>query len=679
MTIRPRFLATSVTVSLVAGCLLLGGCLDRRLKPLNPCLVSGVVATVSVTNIDKVDLLFMVDNSGSMKEEQEALREEFPNLIRVLTTGDRDGDNMMDFPPARDLHLGVVSSDMGLVGIEPGAANNLRCPGVGDDGVLLHAPSPDIQGCMTAYPTFLTYQASVNQPAQTASDFACIASLGTTGCGFEQQLEAPLKALWQPSTDAMGLPTEPPIGGPFLSDPSGTGKFGHGDRENATFIRNDPKQGLSLIAIIIVSDEEDCSSKDTRHFVPFQDLPADSPIRGQRYAEHPNLRCFENKQNLFSIDRYVTGFKALRPGNENLVIFAGIVGVPPELVQPDRVAAVDFTNDTQRTAFYDSILNDTRMVEVPDENMVMAGAGAGNLRPSCQSSGSTAYPPRRIVEVARAFGENSVIQSICQDDFGPALDAIIAVIARQLGAVCLPRTLVRNSDGKVGCNVVWELPPPAEAQELVPTQCGAPGYEFLLDPGSDRERTNDKGGAICRVAQLAVTGTGAARKEVPTLTDGVMYERGWYYDDFSEDVLTQCTGSSKQRIAFSKNAPPPTGVTVSLECLNETQTLTNTRVDLKPNIQQPSVGDPCRDVMRNSQTLTGDAACEVQLLAPTAASPDGIDRSMFCHPELNVCVLACNTTANCPPAWVCDERETTTSRSGNNRKICVNPTCGDLK
>ena len=48
----------------VAG--LLGGCLDRELKPLNPCLVSGVVAEIAVTNIDKVDLLFVVDNSGSM-------------------------------------------------------------------------------------------------------------------------------------------------------------------------------------------------------------------------------------------------------------------------------------------------------------------------------------------------------------------------------------------------------------------------------------------------------------------------------------------------------------------------------------------------------------------------------------------------------------------------------------
>ncbi|HMI93500.1 MAG TPA: hypothetical protein VK509_19140, partial [Polyangiales bacterium] len=42
--------------------------------------------------VRNLDLLFLVDNSGSMKEEQEALRREFPKMIRVLTTGDRNAD-----------------------------------------------------------------------------------------------------------------------------------------------------------------------------------------------------------------------------------------------------------------------------------------------------------------------------------------------------------------------------------------------------------------------------------------------------------------------------------------------------------------------------------------------------------------------------------------------------------
>jgi hypothetical protein len=58
--------------------------------------------------------------------------------------------------------------------------------------------------------------------------------------------------------------------------------------------------------------------------------------------------------------------------------------------------------------------------------------GLGNLRPSCQTPRGVAYPPRRIVEVARQFGENGIVQSICDDDLGRAIDAIASMIGRQL-------------------------------------------------------------------------------------------------------------------------------------------------------------------------------------------------------------------------------------------------------
>jgi hypothetical protein len=656
MKARARVLIPVLSLVLAAG--LLGGCLKRKLKPLNPCLVSGVVAEIAVTNIDKVDLLFMVDNSGSMREEQESLREEFPKIISVLTTGMRS--NGMPFPPAKDLHLGVVSSDMGLVGIQ----GIMNCDNQGDDGIMLNTPSPEVSGCQASYPRFLSYVAGVNEVAQTSTDFACIASLGTEGCGFEQQLEAVLKALW-PSVDidpATGNPMEPNRI-LFLADSNGFGQLGHGDTDNAGFLRNDPAVGLSLIAIIMVTDEEDCSSKNTIHFIP-NPLP-DDPLAMQAL----NLRCFYNKTNLYPLERYINGYKALRPGNEKLVIFGAIVGVPPDLVTPEDYANVDWADDAARESFYATILNDDRMQEVPDPNASMQG---GNLQPSCQNDRGRAYPPRRIVEVARGFGTNGTIHSICQEDLGPAVDAIIDVIAKQLGAVCLPRPLVRNSDGLVGCNVVWELPPAGMAGAMTPTQCGLPGFEFLLPPVEGREAVTDRGGAVCRVAQMRV----ANDMYEPTETDGVMFDEGWYYDDFSDQVLTECTAyETKQRVAFTPNAKPPTGVTVKLECLNETQSLAQNRVDILSGVEQPKIGDPCEEVMRNGMTLRGNEACLVRLA-------NGMnDDSMICHPDLNVCVQTCSTGIDCPAAWVCDSRPETlaaTSESGENGPaICVNPTCGD--
>lgn len=669
--------------AVLAGGVTLGGCLDRPLKALNPCLVSGVVAEIAVTNIDKVDLLFMVDNSGSMKEEQAALQREFPKLIKTLTTGERPPKP--SFPPAEDLHLGVVSSDMGLVGIQgiPG------CDGLGDDGIMNNIPNATLGSCQATYPRFLTFVATVNDPDMTASDFTCIASLGTDGCGFEQQLESTLKALW-PSVDICGHPNGCDVGPThyetgdviepnrilFLGDSMGFGRLGHGDVENDGFLRNDAIQGISLIAIILVSDEEDCSSRDTRHFTPELYLDPNDPNDAQLLMQDLNLRCYyrdmadqglpPEQKGLYEPDRYVAGLQALRPGNEKLVVFAAIVGVPPDLVSEDALKAVDFSDEAARNAYYDGILGDPRMQNVPDPSRP---PGEGNLTPSCMTDNGIAYPPRRITQAVKGFGESGVLQSICQDNFGPAMDAIIEVIAKQLGAVCLPRSLVRNSDGLVGCNVVWELPVPGQAPMGTPTDCSALPYLSVPEKG---KMTTDAGGAVCVVSQLAV---------MNKVTE--MGKEGWYYDDFSTEVAQDCPAAAPQRIAFSKDAKPRTGVVVKLECLNESQSLANNRTDIMTgkDVFQPGVGDKCDEITtKTGQVLMGNEACAVTL-KNGAADPDGTkdgkDSRMFCHPELNVCVLQCTTDADCPAAWVCDSRGETVMSAG--KPICVNPTCGDLK
>jgi hypothetical protein len=332
----------------------------------------------------------------------------------------------------KDLHLGVVSSDMGLVGIP----DIDKCDGLGDDGIMnpregwMIGPPPEVPGCQATYQSrFLSYRAGVDDPAQTANDLACTAMLGEDGCGFEQQLESALKALW-PKVDPM------PVNGrnriTFLGDASGFGVTGHGDNANAGFLRNDPVTGLSLIAIVMLTDEEDCSSKTTEHFTPAHYLQPNDPLAMQDL----NLRCFYNPQNLYAIERYINGFKALRPGNESLVLFAAIVGVPPDLVEPEDYQRTDWTNADQRDAFYSQILADERMQQVIDP--VRPAMQGQNLIPSCHSDRGMAYPPRRIVETARGFGENGTVQSICQADFGPAVGAILARIGERLRDPCPP-------------------------------------------------------------------------------------------------------------------------------------------------------------------------------------------------------------------------------------------------
>ena len=131
------------------------------------------------------------------------------------------------------------------------------------------------------------------------------------------------------------------------------------------------------------------------------------------------------------MQRYVNGLRALRPGNEALVMFAAIAGVPGVVER----AGIDFTDAAERDRYYERILADKRMVEVIDTDE--GGVAGVQLKPSCSSGSGRAYPPRRIVEVARGFGENGIVQSICSGNFGGATDAILKRIGTRLADPCL--------------------------------------------------------------------------------------------------------------------------------------------------------------------------------------------------------------------------------------------------
>lgn len=641
--------------------LLAGGCLDRELKPVTPCLVSAVSREVKANNIDKVDLLFVVDNSRSMAGEQASLRKEFPRVIRVLTTGERVAGDPNPFPAITNLHVGVVSTDMGV----PGVSFDRCSADGGDDGRLLNVAHGE--GCSATYPQFLSYVSDPLQGATAsaesfANEVGCIATLGTEGCGFEQQLEAPLKALLpRVQSDAHGNVLADQIRFRATTE---LGTWGKGDLPaaqggNLGFLRNDPDEGLSLIAVVVVTDEEDCSVKDTEHLKPKGQLSPDSPY----YHEDINLRCSKHKQFLYDVEqRYYHGLRRLRPGNEHLVVFAAIAGVPPDLVTPAVLEQVDFREPAQSDAFYDRILADARMQEVVDPAS-NPGSGNGELTPSClrpalgEAEPTVAFPPRRIVQLAKAFGQNGIVQSICQDDFGPAMTAIINVIVDRILKSCLPRPLVRERDGMVQCDVVWELPPSAALGSNTPTACDQ--RSFLAEVDGGRSPVNDRGGKNCKVTQQPVLQPSAA---------AVPAGDGWYYDDFSDERRRLCTPSEPQRVAFSQAARPPNGVIVKLECLNETQHLEEWRTDAANAIAAPTIGTPCGGTIDGDEA-SGDAACLVTL------ADGSLDASMFCHPGLNVCMRACTSDEQCPAAWVCDDRPSAIASAGG-KAHCLNPVCG---
>ncbi|NOY94207.1 MAG: hypothetical protein GXP55_23765 [Deltaproteobacteria bacterium] len=315
-----------------------------------------------------VDLLLVIDDSGSMWEEQQNLAANLPRLVGdLLDPPDANGDGRPDFRAARDIHMGVVTTSIDGVA---------ACGSVAEDGVLRTMPGPGLGGCADSYPSFLTFRPG-DDPLAATDDFTCLARVGTDGCGLEQPLEAALKAL---------LPSDSSL--PMI------GRRPHGDLENAGFLRDD-----SLLAVVIVTDEDDCSTEDPTLF----DGPSPDP------RELPP--CSRPDDPLYPLSRYVEAFRSLRPTRPDLFAFAVVAGMPEGLVADPT--AID----------YDRVLDHPRMVVRIDP---IRGFG---LVEACRGRGGSAFPARRLVRLAQEFGDQATLGSICAESFSP----LVASIAHLVG------------------------------------------------------------------------------------------------------------------------------------------------------------------------------------------------------------------------------------------------------
>jgi len=156
----------------------------------------------------KSDVLFVVDNSGSMGEEQTALADNFSSFINYAVTLDVD------------YHIGVIANEVNDA--ETGVGNPSRdiYP-----GILVQAP-----GC----PKIIT-----NNTPDVSGCFADNVKIGTC-CSDEQ--EAGLEAAWMA------------LSPPEIDDPT----------MNGGFVREDAK-----LYIICVSDEQDQSRGEPDFYVDF--------------------------------------------------------------------------------------------------------------------------------------------------------------------------------------------------------------------------------------------------------------------------------------------------------------------------------------------------------------------------------------------------------------------------
>jgi hypothetical protein len=266
-----------------------GGCLTRKVVASQPSTKLNYTAVVRQSAIDKIDLLFAIDNSASMGDKQAIFGDAVPDLIgRLLsplcvddegkTNGqtskiaDADGPTYKkgesycdqgkpEFQAVHDMHIGIVSSSLGAKGSD-------QCLDANDDDQGHLVNRTKIAGKAEDYGDpvadaepgkFLAWlppvEKNIGKPDPVVPKITEITALqkdfadmvvGTKerGCGYEAQLESAYRFLVQPD------PYEK-----VVVEGDAARLSGYDDlilKQRKDFLRPD-----SLVAVIMLTDENE--------------------------------------------------------------------------------------------------------------------------------------------------------------------------------------------------------------------------------------------------------------------------------------------------------------------------------------------------------------------------------------------------------------------------------------
>lgn len=306
-SLRQRLL-TSVTYASLAGTALFAqACLDRPIAKSDPRTSNTVTEKVKLSAVDKIDLLFVIDNSASMADKQAILALAVPDLVsRLVTpqcvvtdamgkvtaamdqTKNPDGSCKQvgaapEFEAVKDIHIGVVSSSLGGHGAntcEPGQTN--YNPSNNDHARLVaRKPGTAKDANPAKVPTYMGKDFFFWDPANKGGGETNVTNLVTNftdvvkgidqvGCGYEATLESWYRFLVEPNPPG-AVEFANPAGAaasPGVTIANVTGTDTTLLQQRADFLRPD-----SLVAIITLSDENDCSMVDGRLPNAFCDDP----------------------------------------------------------------------------------------------------------------------------------------------------------------------------------------------------------------------------------------------------------------------------------------------------------------------------------------------------------------------------------------------------------------------
>jgi hypothetical protein len=430
-----------VMVAAVAG--VVGGCADQPLDPIthHGCVgePEGPHPIALVTN-DAVDILFVIDDSASMDEEQAVLATNLESFVRVL---ERPGVDL-------DYRIGITTTDVGnpaCQGSSPevGALLLRSCRdhledfvGRGDGSPELDAPEicrdvcPEPWSGLATLPTTteeddtprprpwierIAGRTNLPEGLDTAQALQCIGPQGIAGCEFESPLEAMDRALRRSFTDG---------------DPA----FG--------FVRDH-----AVLLVVIVTDEDDCSSSPAGAsiFLPegehvfWSDPTASEPTSAVCW--NASVECSELEEGKYeechAVDRDVEGNAVAEENADALAVLGPLSGYA------DLLQGIE---DQKQRIFPEQQVLVSLLAGVNSDGSVSYASTAFDpaferdfgIGPGCQSQWGRAAPPVRLRELAEAFqvGDQRNTFSICEADYSVALEAVAERLAVQIRPMCLP-------------------------------------------------------------------------------------------------------------------------------------------------------------------------------------------------------------------------------------------------
>jgi hypothetical protein len=317
------------------------------------------VDTISQKSVDKIDILFMIQNSRSMADKQAVLKDAVPDLVQRLvspncvdpTTFVRDpgtpkapdapcpGTTIREFNPIRNIHVGVISSSLG----GHGSASCRGADGAGleaeevDDHGHLVATRPRFATAMQANPGgqppdpagFLEWNPDANKGQQVEPFMrtvqAMTTSVGEFGCGLGSPLESIYRFLVDPAPP-LSVTTQPcPGSSQPCAEPVGIDSALLAQRK--AFLRPD-----SLVIVVLISDQNDRgvdSLYPTQRYVNAfskANLCTSRPDLDPYPKNCPDLNG-DHQPDVVPNPLFLQG-PGGEPRSPSLVYLAGIVGVP---------------------------------------------------------------------------------------------------------------------------------------------------------------------------------------------------------------------------------------------------------------------------------------------------------------------------------------------------------------